>query len=107
MKFCLTVCCMLPLLLLGGCQTTNYAVKNTLKYSIDNRELYCNLSNEYGSFRKEIVSKSENIDADLYEVNLWGIKRKSGIIYEHGKSVGVCIKKNGSIKKTISSRNSR
>ena len=95
MKFCLTVCCMLPLLLLGGCQTTNYAVKNTLKYTIDNRELHCNLSNEYVSFRKEIVSKSENIDADLYEVNLWGIKRKSGIIYEHGKSVGVCIQKNG------------
>ena len=95
MKFCLTVCCMLPLLLLGGCQTTNYAVKNTLKYSIDNRELHCNLSNELVSFRKEIVSKGENIDADLYWVDLWGIRANRGIEYEHGKSLGVCIHKNG------------
>ena len=102
MKRLLPVLSVLPLLLLGGCQTTNYAVKNPLKYSIDSHELHCNLANEYsGAYtalpysHQGIVSKSEIIDADLYKVSLWGIPHNRGIEYEHGKSLGVCIHKNG------------
>ena len=43
------------------------------------------------------VNKNDNIDTDWYQSDAWGIRHARGIEkkYKHGKSLGVCIKKDG------------
>ena len=77
-----------------------YAVENIDKFKMNkDNELDCNIVNENDSRIKYFgeVNKSNNIDTDWYLFDAWGIKHKRGIEkkYKHGKSLGVCIKKDG------------
>ena len=77
-----------------------YAVENIDKFKMNkDNKLDCNIYDENFSRTKYFgqVSKNENIDTDWYLFDAWGIKHKRGIEkkYKHGKSLGVCIKPDG------------
>jgi len=77
-----------------------YAVENIDKFKMNkDNKLDCNIYDENFSRTKYFgqVSKNENIDTDWYLFDAWGIKHKRGIEkkYKHGKSLGVCIKQDG------------
>ena len=77
-----------------------YAVENIDKFKKNkDNELDCNIVNENNSRIKYFgeVNKNDNIDTDWYLFHAWGIKHKRGIEkkYKHGKSLGTCIKKDG------------
>ena len=80
----------------SGCE--NYSTRTICCYDEDGKEIwkdpqYSNSKVKY--FGK--VNKNENIDTDWYLFDAWGIKHKRGIEkkYKHGKSLGACIKKDG------------
>jgi len=89
-----------------GCK--DYSTRTICCYDEDGKPIwedpqYKN-ENQYGKVPKISdqnmygpVNKSENIDTDWYQSNAWGIKHKRGIEkkYVRGKSLGVCIKKDG------------
>ena len=77
-----------------------YAVENIDKFKMNkDNKLDCNIYNENFSKIKYFgeVIKNDNIDTDWYLFDAWGIKHKRGIEknYKHGKSLGGCVKKDG------------
>ena len=72
--------------------------KDGKKLSESERKKYDN-KNPYTSRIKYSgkVNKNNNIDTDWYLSDAWGIRHARGIEkkYKHGKSLGVCIKKDG------------
>ena len=80
----------------SGCE--NYSTRTICCYDEDGKEIW--KDPQYNNSGKRIsgqVKKSDNIDTDWYLFDAWGIKHKRGIEkkYKHGKSLGVCIKQNG------------
>ena len=77
-----------------------YSVENIDKFKMNkDNKLDCNIYNENFSKIKYFgeVIKNDNIDTDWYLFDAWGIKHKRGIEknYKHGKSLGGCVKKDG------------
>ena len=80
----------------SGCE--NYSTRTICCYDEDGNEIWKNP--QYNNSGKRVsgqVKKNNNIDTDWYLSSAWGIKHKRGIEkkYKYGKSLGVCVKKDG------------
>ena len=89
------------ILFISGCQTTGM-IKDISKFSHDNNDLHCNLhgSNKYWKNYKNTNFRSAldfnpMVDANWYLAQTWGVGYGRKLNYKHGKSLGVCIHKNG------------
>ena len=75
-----------------------YAVENPDRFDDEKyKELDCNLGKNNPSKTDYWgpVEKSKNIDTDWYHSSAWGLWSKRAAEYIHGKSLGVCVNKNG------------